>query len=357
MQLKMGLGINLGNTLDAPAEGSWAPKAQASFFAEYKAKGFTNVRIPIQWGHHLAAAAPYGVDPVFMDRVAEVVGWCLAHDLVCTINTHHDEWLEDAFASGLPRFASLWKQIAVRFANASENLLFEVYNEPHAAQFTADNLNAMNARVLPIIRAHNPKRIVIFGGLKYMNPSWIVQHPDALTFPANDTQLMLEFHNYDPFDYAGGKAPTDHSWGSDSDYAKLRQWMDQIGNWSQSHNVPVFYGEFGCTTAQNKASGRYTWYKAHAEEIKARGFAAAVWDDDGGFRVFDRNADTWDEELLAALGRKEQIAASSSSSSSLSLSSEEAVAAASSSSKSSFVCRPQESMRCGGGILASTRST
>jgi len=36
MQKKMGIGINLGNTLDAPTEGAWAPKAEESFFDEYK---------------------------------------------------------------------------------------------------------------------------------------------------------------------------------------------------------------------------------------------------------------------------------------------------------------------------------
>ena len=90
---------------------------------------------------------------------------------------------------------------------------FEIYNEPHATQFTANNLNAMNEAVLPIIRSHNPTRIVFFGGLKFMNPSWINSNPDALHFPTNDTQLMLEIHSYDPYDYAGGKNPTVHSWG------------------------------------------------------------------------------------------------------------------------------------------------
>ena len=301
MQRRMGLGINLGNTLDAPTEGAWAPRAKASFFDEYKAKGFTNVRIPVQWGHHVAASAPYRVDPEFMDRVVEVVGWCLARDFVCIVNTHHDEWLEDMFQSSLPRFEAVWEQISMRFANSSESLLFEIYNEPHAAQFTVNDLNAMNARILPIIRAHNPTRIVIFGGLRWMNPSWIVQNPEALTFP-QDTQLMLEIHNYDPYDFAG-RPPTTHSWGSAADFAALRLWMDQIGNWSVSHKVPLYYGEFGCTTSQSKATGRYAWYKAHADEIRARGFAAAVWDDDGDYRVFDRTANTWDEDLLAALGK------------------------------------------------------
>jgi endoglucanase len=303
MQQRMGLGINLGNTLDAPTEGAWAPKAQASFFDEYKAKGFTNVRIPVQWGHHLATTPPYAVDPTFLARVEEVVDWSLARGLVTVLNTHHDEWFEDAFAAELPRFVALWTQIAARFRGKAETLLFEIYNEPHAQQFSVADLNAMNAAVLPVIRAQNPTRIVLFGGLKFMNPSWVVANPDALAIPANDTQLMLEIHNYDPYDYAGLIPPTVHSWGNAADVAKLASWMDAIGNWSAAKGLPIFYGEFGCTTSQTAATGRYTWYAAHAKAIADHGFAAAVWDDDGSFRIFDRQADTWDEELLKALGK------------------------------------------------------
>ncbi len=304
MQKKMGIGINLGNTLDAPEEGAWAPAAKESFFVEYKQKGFTNVRIPTQWGHHIEENAPYRVNATFMDRVEQIVDWSLGRGFVTVLNTHHDEWLENDFEAQLPRFEALWTQIAERFQGKDETLLFEVYNEPHASGFTVDDLNAMNAAALRIIRESNPTRIVLFGGLQYMNPSWVVSNPHAMVFPANDTQLMLEIHNYDPYHYAGApSAITSHSWGSDADRAALTQWCDQIGNWSENKGVPIYYGEFGCTNSQTAETGRYVWYDAHRAEIEARGWAAAVWDDDGYYGVFDRNADKWDEQLLKALGK------------------------------------------------------
>lgn len=36
-------------------------QAEASFFDEFKARGFTNVRVPVQWAHHTATAPPYQV--------------------------------------------------------------------------------------------------------------------------------------------------------------------------------------------------------------------------------------------------------------------------------------------------------
>ena len=61
--------------------------------------------------------------------------------------------------------------------------------------------------------------------------------------------------------------------------------------------------QFGCTHAQNATTGRDTWYAEHRKSIESHGFAAAVWDDDGGFRVYDRAANTWDEGVLTALGK------------------------------------------------------
>ena len=95
-----------------------------------------------------------------------------------------------------------------------------------------------------------------------------------------------------------------HSWGSASDIATLNKWMDDIAAWSKSHHLPIYYGEFGCTHAQNATTGRYVWYAAHRAAIEAHGFGAAVWDDDGNYRVYDRQVDQWDEDLLHALGKK-----------------------------------------------------
>merc|ERR1711871_325470 len=177
-------------------------------------------------------------------------------------------------------------------------------NEPHneaGHTFSADDLNRMNAAVLPVIRESNPTRIVLLGGLQWMNPTWITGNPDALTIP-NDKQLMLEVHNYDPYKYAGAK-PTVFNWGSDADVTALNSWMDALAQWSRAKGLPIFYGEFGCTTHQNADTGRYVWYAAHRAAIEAHGFGAAVWDDDGQYRVYNRRADQWDEDLLHALGK------------------------------------------------------
>jgi endoglucanase len=216
----MGLGINLGNTLEAPIEGAWAPAATEKDFDQFKAKGFTNVRIPVRWDNHTEQTPPYAVDEQFMSRVEQVVEWSLARGFVTVMNTHHEDWLDhpDTFAAKLPRLKAIWTQIAARFQSKPEKLLFEIFNEPHL--MSIEQLNAMNAvrskvcrrepntskelmncvlvqAVLPIIRTNNSNRIVILGGLQWMNPTWQTEHPASMKIPSGDPQLMLEVHNYD----------------------------------------------------------------------------------------------------------------------------------------------------------------
>ena len=301
----MGLGINLGNTLEAPTEGAWAPKAQQSYFQEFRARNFTNVRIPVQWNHHTATSAPYTVDGSFMDRVEEVVNWSLELGLYTVLNTHHETWLDDqtAFDEQLPRELAIWKQVAARFANHSTELLcFEVFNEPHVMRI--DQLNELYSSALPVIRATNPTRIVMIGGLSWYNPSWITANPEALHIPDDDPYLALQVHNYDPYGYTW-KVPGHEisSWGSAAQIAAMNSWMDALGAWSKAKNLPVYYGEWGCTHDQDASTGRLVWYEEHRKGIETHGFAAAVWDDDGGYVIFNRTANTWDNGVLAALGK------------------------------------------------------
>ena len=122
---------------------------------------------------------------------------------------------------------------------------------------TVDWLNRMNAAVLPAIRATNPTRNVLFGGLKYMNPKWVVQNPDAMLFPSNDSHILLEVHSYDPYSFCGmtiGKVT--HAWSPES----IDSWADALEAWASKRSMSVLLGEFGCnnTQARPRASRIYT---------------------------------------------------------------------------------------------------
>ena len=162
---QMKRGINLGNTLEAPYEGDWGnPPAEEIYFDLYREAGFDVLRIPVRWHTHTATEAPFTINPTWMDRVEEVVDWGLSRGLFVVINAHHEEWIKEDYANPVnqARFDSIWSQIAVRFQDKADILLFEIINEPYG--LTRAQNNELHQRVLSIIRRTNPTRNVIIQG-------------------------------------------------------------------------------------------------------------------------------------------------------------------------------------------------
>lgn len=195
MVRKMGMGINLGNTLEAPYEGSWSKIAMEYYFDDFKAAGFKNVRIPVRWDNHTMRTYPYTIDKEFLDRVEQVVDWSLSRGFVTVINSHHDDWIKEDYNGNIERFEKIWEQISERFKNKSENLLFEIMNEPFG-NITDDQIDDMNSRILKIIRKTNPTRMVIIGGGYWNSYNTLV----SIKIP-DDPYLIGTFHYYDPYEF------------------------------------------------------------------------------------------------------------------------------------------------------------
>ena len=142
-------------------------------FDDYLAAGFRNVRVPVRWDLHMGETPPYTINASWLARVHEVVGWGLSRNMTILINSHHDDWIDNAttFPTVLPRFVALWEQVAASFAAAPLSLVFEVYNEPH--ELTLAQLNEMYATVVPVMRAsgggNNGARPIYLGGLSWMS--------------------------------------------------------------------------------------------------------------------------------------------------------------------------------------------
>ncbi|WP_198661644.1 cellulase family glycosylhydrolase [Lewinella sp. IMCC34183] len=284
---EMARGINLGNTLEPPMEGDWNNgPAEESYFDAYVDAGFTNVRIPVRWDEHTLDSAPYTVDAAWMDRVEEVVDWGLDRGLYITLNTHHEDWLKNGYADPdlRARFDAIWEQIVNRFGDKSEKLLFEIINEPFG--MTVAEVDELNARILGIIRADNPTRLVIFGGNQYANAEELV----VAAVPEDD-YVIGYFHSYDPWSFAGEGTGT---WGTAADYQALENKLQRVDSWSQANDVPVHLSEFGAVL-QADYNSRMRWYAAYVEAALRHGFAFSVWDDGGMFGILDRADNSWPE--------------------------------------------------------------
>lgn len=156
----MGIGWNLGNTLDAngqlkstnpddanywncqglESETYWGQyTTKAELFSMFKEAGFGAIRVPVTWYNHMDINGKVNKD--WMARVHTIVDYVINSGLYCIVNVHHDtgadgsnnvSWIkadEANYSKNKERYESLWKQIAEEFKDYGDHLLFEGYNE------------------------------------------------------------------------------------------------------------------------------------------------------------------------------------------------------------------------------------
>jgi endoglucanase len=303
--MEMAIGINLGNTFDAPREGDWALPAQESFIIAFKEAGFNHIRIPVTWHEHTQLEAPYEIDIDFLNRVEKVIDWALARDLYVILNAHHESWLKENYQdqNTKNRFDSIWMQVAAHFKAKPAKLMFEFLNEPNGMTVAA--VNEMNKRTLAIIRNENPNRLSVFSGNGFtpIDALLEIEIPDV-----QDKFLIGNFHSYDPWQFAG---QCQQNWGTNEDKSELRQIYKRASDWSIVHQIPVMVNEFGAakfdfTQPENVCDldQRLDYLGHHVSLADEFGFAASFWDDGGSFSSFDRSNNTWgpEKDILLAGG-------------------------------------------------------
>ena len=314
----LGIGWNMGNHFDAHNNGVsgetfWGnPKATQATFTKVKAAGFNTVRIPVTWLGHIGDAPEYKIEEAWLDRVAEVVGYAEAAGLNAIVNMHHDgadskNWLDIKTAATDPavhqqileQVSAMWGQIADRFKDKGDFLIFEAFNEIHdggwgwganrndgGKQYRC--LNEWNQAFVDAVRASgggNADRIL--GIPAYCtNVDISLESFEMPDDPAKD-RLMMAVHCYDPYDYT---LPANKSeWGHTADASKkvagdnegdLKKVFEKIYVNYIAKGIPVYMGEFGCVnraTAREQAFQQY-YLKYYAKLAQTYGVPSIIWD-------------------------------------------------------------------------------
>lgn len=275
----LGLGFNLGNTLDANGIGkgksveayetAWGqPQTTQAMMTFLKKNGFNCVRIPVTWYEHMDEEG--NIDDAWMGRVKAVVDMALNAGLYAIINVHHDTgagngaWIKadiDNYQTNKARFEHLWTQIANTFIDYDRHLLFEGYNE------MLDNDNTWNApketqsyqgldgyaqTFVDAVRAtggNNATRNIIVNTYAAAKGADVLSHFTIPTDPATG-HLIVEVHSYDPWNFFNDKT----SWDDDCHQTLVNIFSDLRKRFS---SVPFIIGEYG-TAGNADASGKET---------------------------------------------------------------------------------------------------
>jgi len=208
-KMKVGMGTNIGNTMESPIEAEWVnSKITDSYIKFLKVQGFTAVRLPVGWvWTHLSDESKMKIDTEWLKRVKEVVKLCVDNEMYVMLNTHGDEgWLENSVNPASQevinqKLKALWEQIATEMRDFDEHLLFAGTNEPKAD--TPEQMAILNGYHETFIKAvrstggKNSYRVLVVQGA-HTDPN---KTADLMTTMPKDeipNKLMVEVHDYTP---------------------------------------------------------------------------------------------------------------------------------------------------------------
>jgi len=301
----IGRAVNLGNALEAPKEGDWGVALKDEYFSIIKKAGFNSVRMPVRWSAHAATNAPYAIDTSFFDRVDHLVNKALGEGLVVILDLHHYVEVMKMPEENRERFVALWDQLATHYKSYPDRLYFELLNEPNS-KFTEDIWNSFVVDTLKVVRKTNPGRMVVVGPVQWNS----IGRLNSLVLPVEDRNIIVTYHYYDPFHFthqgASWAGKESEKWlgttwtGTEKEQKDVSAAFDKVVAWAKRENRPVFMGEFGAYS-KAKMEDRARWTQFVAREAEKRGFSWAYWEFCSGFGVYDKDANKWRHELLAAL--------------------------------------------------------
>lgn len=335
----MGPGWNLGNQLESvtdnvPEETNWGnPVITEKLIQSVKAAGFKSIRIPVSYFAKIDDDKDYTIDSKWLDRVQEVVDYCIKNDLYAVINIHGDgyntidgSWL---LCNGKnqteikKKYKKVWKQIAERFKNYDEHLLFESMNEEFDGSYSEpnkeyyQNINDYNQIFVDTVRKtgdNNTKRWLIIPGwntnIDYTAGDYGFKLPTDQyrdkPIDKEEQRIMISVHYYSPWDFCGGENGVITQWGNEADDPSktsttcdetyMKNQLNLMKTTFADKGYPVFIGEYGSIdkTSYDSENEYYRAYFARklCQLSRKNGCIPMYWDNGyngvHGFGLFDR---------------------------------------------------------------------
>lgn len=347
----MGNGINLGNTLEAcdnnvgiktntplSYETHWGqPKTTQAMIDGMKAAGFDTIRIPVAWmtnATHLYEG-DYTIDADYMDRVEEVVRYARKAGMYVIINDHWDGGWYGMFGSesaetralAMEAYKGMWQQIAERFRDYSDYLIFESANEELGGRFDENSplycsdsvvtyltdderyalTNEINQTFVDVVRAtggNNATRFLLIAGYSTdINQTC----DDRFQMPKDtvDSKLMVSVHYYDPWSYCGASSAVSATkWGKVSDYEYLDQQLEKMTKFTEA-GYGVVIGEYGALPCSDGLKDNtLAYHTAFLDACTKYNLTNCLWDCSG---LYKRVSQTFaDDDILAMYQEKRQ---------------------------------------------------
>lgn len=300
---EMGAGWNLGNSLDVDKRGKqcaspetyevyWNnPVTSKELIDEVAEAGFRTIRIPVTWYEHMDTDGT--IDAKWLDRVNEVVDYAIDNNMYVIINVHHDAWYTPDDANremaGV-MMESIWNQIALRFKDYDQHLLFEGMNEPrligtslewtdgnHEAREIVNELNEIFVNTVRETGGFNSDRYLLVTTYCASGGEAAV---DSLILPDAEN-LIVSIHEYIPYSFALKEDGTS-KWDVENtdDTEEIDEVMKRLRHSFIRQGIPVIITEFGAVDKDN-LDERLAWTEYYVQAASQNDIMTIWWDAGG----------------------------------------------------------------------------
>lgn len=278
----MGNGINLGNTMEAYGHTELGTTADISSYETFwgqpvttqemidsmKAAGFDSLRIPVAWTNAMNfESGDYTIGEAYLNRVEEIINYALNDDMYVIVNDHWDGSWWGMFGSAtqetrdkaMDMYVSMWTQIADRFKDYSDHLIFEAANEElgdrlndkdiaaDSGALSEDECYEMNTKInqafVDTVRStggNNAQRFLLIAGY---NTDITKTCDDRFIMPTDTAKdkLLISVHYYTPWGYCGNSSLS--RWGSEKNYKEQNDYMAMMTKFTEQ-GYGVIIGEY-----------------------------------------------------------------------------------------------------------------
>ena len=272
------------------------------YFKKIKDAGFSTIRI------NLFAFSGMDKNYILNPKWLETLDWAvkkgLEAKLMVILDMHEYNAMADDPIAKKEMFLAVWRQLAPRYKDQPDDVVFELLNEPNQ-KLSVGLWNQYLAEVINLVRETYPDRTLIIGPGNWNG----IESLPTLVLPEKDKNIIVTVHFYHPmpFTHQGAywsKENKDLSgikWtGTKEEKADIESRLKVAADWSEANDRPIFLGEFGAYDKGDMDSrARYTSCVARTAE--KFGFSWAYWQFDSDFIVYDIEKESWVMPILNAL--------------------------------------------------------
>ena len=295
-------------------------------FSQYSKKDFENIkslgcdaiRLPVNLFHMTSGNPDYTIDPLFLSMLDQALDWAEELKLYLIIDNHTSDDLASQNPNLETALVKVWTQLANRYKDRSDYILYEIMNEPNGSAMTTAKWGQIQQSAINAIRLSDTRHTIIVGGAGYNSYNELAALPVY-----TDNKLIYTFHFYDPFVFTHQGAswpspsmvslanvpfpynastmpavPSDlvgtwvgsalNNYKNEGTVAKAKSLIDIAVAFRTARNIKLYCGEFGVYIPNSKNTDRCFWYSEVRKYLEEKNIAWTIWDYKGGFGLFEK---------------------------------------------------------------------